>query len=515
MTHSPEKRIQSIVVLGGGSAGWMTAATLARMLKPEDVKITVVESEQIGTVGVGEATIPDIINFNRLLGIDEQEFMKATNATFKLGIEFNNWGKIGDKYMHPFGHHGADMMGIDFHQFWLYSKEKGNPKDIWKYSLSAMASYDNKFTLPGNDPRSVLSQLRYAYHFDATLYAKFLRKYAEDRGVTRKEGIVDDVSVNSENGHIENLHLESGDIVSGDFFFDCTGFRAVLISKTLGVKFDDWSHWLPCDTAQAVACHSDAPLTPYTQSTAKKAGWQWRIPTQQRVGNGHIYAKEFMSDDEARESLLEDLEGEPMGDPRVIRFRTGCQQKFWEKNCIAVGLSAGFLEPLESTSLYLIQVGISRFISLFPDGNLSPVIRDEYNRQIRQLFDQVRDFIILHYSATERDDSPFWNYCRNMSLPDSLNDKINLFREGGRVFRYEDDLFGKTSWVAVLLGQNIFPKVIDPIVAALPTEKVEQSLKSMDNAIKVAVDEMPAHREFIQKYCPSETETSKLSINWN
>ena len=515
MDHKPNNPIKHIVILGGGSAGWMTAATLSRMLKPENVKITLVESEQIGTVGVGEATIPDIINFNRLLGIDEQEFMKATNATFKLGIEFNNWGKKGDKYMHPFGHHGADMLGIDFHQFWLQSSERGNPNKIWDYSFAAKAAYADKFTLPVNDPRSVISQIRYAYHFDATLYAKFLRGFAEERGVIRVEGKVDNVSVHSETGNIETLHLESGQTISGDFFFDCTGFRSVLLSKTLGVEFEDWSHWLPCDRAQTVACHRTGSLSPYTVSTAKDAGWQWRIPTQTRVGNGHIYSSKFMSDEEGAASLLKDIEGEPMSDPRLIRFKTGCQKKFWEKNCIAIGLSAGFLEPLESTSLYLIQVGISRFISLFPDGNISPVVQKEYNRQIRQLFVQVRDFVILHYYATERTDTPFWNYCKNMSVPDSLQDKIDLFQDAGRVFRYEDDLFGETSWVAVLLGQNIIPKTIDPIVATVPSEQVERSLKSMESAIEKAIKTMPSHSEFISKYCPSENSDVKLSLDWN
>ena len=504
MANSPDTKIRNIVILGGGSAGWMTAATLSRMLKPEHVKITLVESEQIGTVGVGEATIPDIINFNHLLGIKEQEFMKATNATFKLGIEFKNWGKLGDKYMHPFGLQGADMMGIDFHQFWLYTREHGNTKPIWEYSISAEAAYDNKFILPTNDPRSVVSQIRYAYHFDATLYARFLRKYAENNGVQRIEGKVNDVTVNPESGNIETLHLESGETITGDFFFDCTGFRAILLNKVLGVEFDDWSHWLPCNTAQAVACDDSGPLKPYTQATAKTAGWQWRIPTQTRVGNGHIYSSEYISDDEANASLLEDLETDPRGDPRLIRFTTGCHKKFWEKNCIAVGLSAGFLEPLESTSLYLIQVGISRFISLYPDGKLSPVVRDEYNRQIRQLFVQVRDFIILHYKATQRDDTPFWDYCRNMSVPDSLIAKMDLFRAGGRVFRYEDDLFGQTSWVSVLLGQNIIPEVVDPIVSSLPPAQVEHSLRSMTQSIGDAVMKMPTHKEFISRYCPAD-----------
>lgn len=514
MQPNTDNHIKSIVIVGGGSAGWMTAATLSSMLKRDDVKITLVESEEIGTVGVGEATIPDIINFNLLLGIDEQEFMKATNATFKLGIEFNNWGHKGDSYMHPFGLHGADMMGIDFHQFWLASRKQGNPLDIWKYSLSAQASYDNKFTLPVNDPRSVMSQIRYAYHFDATLYAKFLRNYAETRGVTRIEGKVEDVVTHAETGDIESLRLQSGKTVEGEFFFDCTGFRSLLLSKTLGVEFENWGHWLPCDTAQAVACERKGPLTPYTKSTAKDAGWQWRIPTQTRVGNGHIYSSQFISDEDAKQSLIDDLENEPAADPRLIRFRTGCQKKFWEKNCIAVGLSAGFLEPLESTSLYLIQVGISRFISLFPDKSMSPVVREEYNRQIRQLFVQVRDFIILHYSATQRDDTPFWRYCRDMSIPDSLQAKIDLFKEGGRVFRYEDDLFGQTSWVAVMLGQNIIPKVVDPIAASVPTARVKQSLDSMVNAIEQASHQMPTHSEFIKQYCQSPSADEGLSIKW-
>lgn len=504
MAHSPAHKIKSIVILGGGSAGWMTAATLSRMLKPEHVKITLIESEQIGTVGVGEATIPDIINFNHMLGIDEQEFMKATNATFKLGIEFNNWGQKGDQYMHPFGLQGADMMGVDFHQFWLYSRDFGNPNPIWKYSVSAEAAYENKFTQPVNDPRTVVSQIRYAYHFDATLYARFLRKYSEERGVTRVEGKVTNVSQAPSNGNITALTLESGKTISGDFFFDCTGFRAMLIGKTLGVAFDDWSHWLPCNSAQAVACNDTGPLKPYTQATAKDAGWQWRIPTQTRVGNGHIYSNEFLSDEAARNSLIDDLESDPLGDPKLIKFRTGCQQKFWEKNCIAVGLSAGFLEPLESTSLYLIQVGISRFISLYPDGNLSSVVRTEYNRQIRQLYDQVRDFIILHYKATQRSDTEFWKYCANMSVPDSLQAKIELFQAGGRVFRYEDDLFGKTSWVAVLLGQNILPEVVDPIVSSLPKEQVERSLRSMTKSIGDAVMKMPTHKQYIEQYCLTE-----------
>ncbi|NNC37236.1 MAG: tryptophan 7-halogenase [Hyphomonadaceae bacterium] len=495
--------IKSIVILGGGSAGWMTAAALSSMLHPKDVKITLIESEQIGTIGVGEATIPDVINFNRLLGIPEDEFMKATNATFKLGIEFNNWGRKGDSYFHPFGVHGADMQGIDFHQYWLHLNKLGNGARLHDFSLGFVASQKNKFSLPNNDPRSVLSTLRYAYHFDATRYALFLRDYAEKRGVVRVEGKVKNVSTSSESGNIETLHLEFGEDISGEFFFDCTGFRSLLLSKTLGVKFVDWTHWLPCNSAQAIACEQSGPLLPYTKATAKDAGWQWRIPTQHRTGNGHIYSSEFMTDENAGASLLADLDGAPIGTPRQLRFTTGCREKFWEKNCIAVGLSSGFLEPLESTSIYLIQMGISRFISLYPDSSLSPVVRDEYNTQMRLLFDHVRDFIILHYSATERDDTPFWEYCKNMSIPDSLTRKIELFKEAGRVFRYEDELFAKTSWSAVFVGQNIVPRTVDPIVSTLPPSQVQKSLLSMQSAMNAATDKMPTHKQFIDKYCPS------------
>ena len=495
--------IKEFVIVGGGTAGWMTAAALSSMLTPEHTKITLVESESIGTIGVGEATIPDIINFNRMLGIPEDEFMKATKATFKLGIEFKNWGQVGESYFHPFGKFGADMQGIDFHQYWMHSHRNGNANEISSYSLCRKAADQNKFSLPSNDPRNVQSQMRYAYHFDATSYARFLRNYAETRGVVRVEGIVDKIKTSKNNGYITQLELQSGEVLSGDFFFDCTGFKALLLEKTLGVDYVDWTHWLPCDSAQAVASKQVGPLKPYTVATAKDAGWQWRIPTQHRTGNGHIYARDFMSDEQARESLLRDIDGDVMGDPKQLRFRTGCREKFWDKNCIAIGLSAGFLEPLESTSIYLIQMGISRFISMFPTADLPDIVSEEYNRHIRLLFDQVRDFIILHYCATQRNDTPFWEYCRTMTLPDSLIHKMELFRSAGRVYRYEDELFAKTSWVAVFLGQNILPQSVDPIVSTLPAEQVMRSLNSMEAAMKNAVMQMPSHQSFIDNYCLS------------
>jgi tryptophan 7-halogenase len=504
MAKFDQKPLQEIVIVGGGSAGWMTAAALSSMLDPKAVRITLVESDQIGTVGVGEATIPDIINFNHMLGISEAEFLKATNGTFKLGIEFIDWGRIGDSYVHPFGMHGVNMNGIDFHQYWLHSKAHGNPTSIQEYALSAVAAKQNKFTLPDPNPKSVFSHIRYAYHFDATLYAKFLRHYAEEHGVQRVEGKVINISQHPETGYISHLEMESGTAIEGELFFDCTGFAAMLLGRVMGVGYEDWSHWLPCNTAQAIPCEHHGPLTPYTRSTAKKAGWQWRIPTQNRTGNGHIYSSEFMGDDEAVAILLDGLDGQPLADPRKISFTAGHRHKFWEKNCIAIGLSAGFLEPLESTSLYLIQQGISRFIALFPDATLPAVIQGEYNRFMTQDFEQVRDFIILHYCATERDDSPFWNYCRNMSLPDSLTWKMDLFTTAGRIFRYEEELFSKDSWLAVFLGQNIMPKSYDTIVGTLPADQVTESIQSMQMAMAGAAQKMPTHAEFIARYCASE-----------
>jgi len=495
-----DNRLKNIVIVGGGSAGWMTAAALSRMLSPENVSITLIESDKIGTVGVGEATIPDMLNFNAMLGINEAEFLKATNGTFKLGIEFIDWGKKGESYIHPFGNIGSDMQGIDFHQYWLHSKANGNPAPLQDYSMCAVAGIHNKFALPDPNPRSVLSQIRYAYHIDATLYAKYLRGYAERNGATRIEGKVVDVSLDSENGNIASLEMDSGSVIRGDFFFDCTGFRALLSEDTLNVPFTDWSHWLPCDSAQTLASERVGPLLPYTKATAKSAGWQWRIPTQTRTGNGLIYSSQYMEDDTAIDILMDGLDSSPLGEPRKIRFKTGCREKLWTKNCIAIGLSAGFLEPLESTSLFLIQQGISRFITLFPTADISPVVRDEYNKQMLKEFYQVRDFIILHYVATQRDDSPFWNYCRNMSIPDTLKGKIDLFSEAGRVFRYDDELFSKPSWIAVCLGQNIIPKTNDPIVATLPPEQVQHSLNSMQKAMVQAAQNMSSHEAFLERY---------------
>ncbi len=498
-----DNAIKNIVIVGGGTAGWMCAAAMSRMLG-RAVRITLVESEQIGTVGVGEATIPNIAQFNQMLGIDEAEFMAATHGTFKLGIEFVDWGQLGESYLHPFGNHGVDMDGVSFHHYWSRLRACGDPTSIEEYSLSAVAARADKFTHPKADPRSILSHMSYAYQFDATAYAAYLRKYSEARGVTRIEGLVQHVSQDSESGFVTSVSLQDKQDIQGDLFFDCTGFRALLIGKTLGVDYQDWSHWLPCDSAQAIACDLNGPVIPYTRATARSAGWQWRIPTQHRTGNGHVYSSAYMSDDEASQILMDNLDGSPhMEAPKQLRFKTGKREKLWDKNVVSLGLSGGFLEPLESTSIYLIQAGISRFMALFPDKNMPAIERDEYNTLLGKEFDQVRDFLILHYIATQRDDSPFWTYVRTMDIPDSLTRKINLFKSGGRFFRYEGELFTDTSWIAVLLGQNIIPQRYDPIVDTLDMARVKDSLGSMHNAMKRAVQNMPSHDQYIAKFCPS------------
>lgn len=496
--------IKSVVIVGGGTAGWMAAAALARTLDTEQVSVRLIESDAISTVGVGEATIPNIIAFNRMLGINEREFMAKTQATFKLGIEFVDWTRKGEAYFHPFGSHGANMDGISFHHFWMKLRQMKKAYRIEEYCISAMAAENGKCALPSQDPRSVLSGLDYAYQFDATKYAAFLRDYAEHGGVNRLEGKVTDVNLRSEDGFIESIDLESGETITGDLFIDCTGFRALLIGKALGTGYQDWSQWLPCDSALAVPSEKTPNTKPYTRATAKPAGWQWRIPLQHRTGNGYVYCKDYISDDAATESLLSGLNGKALADPKQLRFTTGRREKLWVKNCVSLGLSSGFLEPLESTSIYLIQAGIRTFVSLFPDTGFSHAEIAEYNNIMELEFDQVKDFLILHYVANERYGEPYWDYLRNMDIPDTLTRKIELFKERGRFFRYDGDLFTETSWTAVFLGQNIIPRGYSPLVDSVPTQQLEQSLSSMQNAIKRSVDKMPTHEEFIRQYCPAD-----------
>jgi len=493
--------IRHVVIVGGGTAGWMAAAVLARLLRNGVTKVTLVESEEIGIVGVGEATIPPITTFNQLLGIDENDFMRSTQGTYKLGIEFYDWTRLGHRYMHPFGTFGLDMEAVKFHQFWLKSHLRGEEHDICEFNLCAVAARLARFTRPGNDPATVLASLKYAYQFDASLYARYLRNYSEQRGVVRREGKIVDVALRGEDGFIDAVVMEGGERIAGDLFIDCSGFRGLLIEGALKTGFEEWTHWLPCDRAVAVPCAGIANERPLTRATARKSGWQWRIPLQHRIGNGYVYSSPHLSDDEAATTLLANLDGEALAEPRFLRFTTGRRKLFWNRNCVALGLASGFIEPLESTSIHLIQSGISKLLSLFPHRGFEPAEIAEYNRLSISQIEQVRDFVILHYKATERNDSPFWRQCRDMDIPDSLARKIELFRAAGRLFRYEDDLFSETSWVAVLLGQNIVPRAYDPLVDTLGEQPIRGNLERMKQLIRRTAEAMPTQTAFIAKHC--------------
>jgi tryptophan halogenase len=491
--------IRKVLVLGGGTAGWMTAAALSKVLNGQ-VEVVLIESEQIGTVGVGEATIPPILTFNSMLGIDEREFMRATRATFKLGIEFRDWTRLGDRYIHPFGSFGLDIEAIKFHQVWRKVRDQVGP--IEDFNLAAVAARQNRFALPDPDPAKVLSSLKYAFHFDAGLYARFLRGFAEARGATRVEGKVADVALRGEDGFIQSVTLEDGRTFEADLFIDCTGFRALLIGQTLGGRYIDWSHWLPNDRAVAIPCDTGGDgLTPYTRATADKAGWRWRIPLQHRTGNGYVYSSAHIGDDEALTGLLAGLDGPARADPNFLRFQPGRREQAWIKNCVAIGLSSGFLEPLESTSIHLIQAGITKLLALFPDKGFDPLEIDEYNRLTALQVKLVRDFIILHFKATERSDTPYWDYVRTMEIPDSLARKIDLFAGRGRLFQSDYDLFAEPSWIAVLLGQGVIPRQYDALVDTLPEAALVQRLRRMSALIGQTAQAMPGHAAFIARYC--------------
>ena len=504
--------IRNVVIVGGGTAGWMTAAALSRM-SSAGVGITLVESEEIGTVGVGEATIPPLLDFNNILGIDENEFVRETQATFKLGIEFLNWAREGDRYIHPFGVYGRDAPGVKFHQLWLRERQNagdpGEPGDIGDYCLSVVAARNGKFTRPTNTPGAVLSTLRYAFHFDAGLYARFLRRYAEAADVKRVEGRIETVEQDSESGFITAVKLRDGRTISGDFFVDCSGFRSLLLGETLGVPYRSWQHWLPCDRAIAVPSAVAGPPIPYTRSTAGKAGWRWRIPLQHRVGNGHVYSSAHFSEEDATRELLGGLDSAPLAEPRHLRFVAGRRERLWEKNCVAIGLSGGFIEPLESTSIHLIQSGIFKLIGLFPDSGFARAEIDQYNGFLVEEYERIRDFIILHYWATERDDSEFWNHCRTMEIPDSLAQKVELWCGKGRLFRGQYDLFTDDSWIAVLLGQRKFPRSHDPLTETIPREEVDRFMASIRDVIQKTALAMPMHQQFIDHHCRAEPVESK------
>ena len=494
--------IKSITVVGGGSAGWMAAAALATYLGRR-ATIRLVESEEIGIVGVGEASVPHIRLFNgQWLGIDEAEFVKRTHGTIKLGIQFNDWGRIGDSYIHGFGTIGRAVGPLPFHQFWLKLRQAGRAATIGEYSPQTVMAPQGKFAPRDRNapPNSPLADIAYAYHFDATRYARFLRELAEQRGVQRIEGKIVKVNQRAADGFIESVTLASGQVVEGELFIDCSGFRGLLIEETLKTGYVDWTHWLPCDRAMAVPSERVDPITPYTRSTARAAGWQWRIPLQHRTGNGYVYSSRHISDDEACATLLANLDGKALAEPRPLRFTTGMRRKFWNKNVVALGLASGFLEPLESTSIYLAQSGITRLLSLFPRRDFSPLLVERYNRESAFEYERVRDFLILHYKVTERSDTPFWDYCRTMDIPDTLREAIDLFRLDGRYFRNGEDFFALPSWVQVMLGQGIVPRSYHPIVDEMPEDKLVEHVEGMRTMLAQAVGTMPTHQEWIDRY---------------
>ena len=480
----------------------MAAAALARALQ-YPVSIQLVESEDIGTVGVGEATVPHLRAFNQTLQIDEAEFVRAVRGTFKLGIQFVDWGREGQRYIHGFGSIGHDYRSLPFHQYWTKLVLQGKAQPLDDYSLNTAAATAGRFMSGASDapPGSPLSQVAYAYHFDAGLYAQYLRRYAEARGVKRIEGEVVDVHLRDGDGFIEAVTLKSGARIAGELFIDCSGFRGLLIEQTLKTGYDNWTHWLPCDRAVAVPSEKTAAATPYTRSTARPAGWQWRIPLQHRTGNGYVYASAQLSDDQASADLLARLDGRPLADPRVLRFTTGRRKQMWNRNCVALGLASGFLEPLESTSIYLIQSGIARLISMLPDQHMSPVLRDKFNTEAAFEIERIRDFLILHYCATERRDSEFWKYCGSMAIPDGLRAKMDLFRDSARFYRESDEMFALTSWVQVMVGQGILPKSYHPLVDAISDPELVQFGESVRQVIATCVAAMPLHEQFIDRHC--------------
>ena len=493
------QRIDRIIIVGGGTAGWMSASVLSKVLGPR-VKIELVESEQIGTVGVGEATIPQIRRLLSLLGIDENEFLSQVQGTIKLGIEFNGWGRPGDSYLHAFGNAGRPLGMLEFYHYWLRDRHQGSDKTLWTYSLNAAAAKQNRFEVFEKFGETGLTGLVRAYHFDASLVATYLRRIAEAAGVIRTEGQIVDVRLRPEDGFIESISLEDGSSMAADLYIDCSGFRGLLIEQALQTGYEDWTRWLPCDRAAAVQCASVDPLSPYTQSTARAAGWQWRIPLQTRTGNGYVYSSEYLSDDEAISTLMDKLDAKALTEPRVLRFTTGRRRKFWNKNCVALGLASGFLEPLESTSIHLVQSGLTRLINLFPAGGFDPETRDEYNRQCAYEFERVRDFIILHYHANQRSEA-FWVDRREMPVPEELSNKIELFRASGRLQEDTEDLFKNIAWLQVLLGQHVIPETYHPM-ADIPTdEQLSTFLGDIRRVVANRAGTFMDHRLYIDQHC--------------
>jgi tryptophan halogenase len=494
-------KIRKIVIVGGGTAGWMTAATFAKLGAGAGHSIELVESDEIGIVGVGEATIPPITDFNRSLQIDENEFVRATQATFKLGIEFADWLRLGHSYIHPFGHYGVFMHGIYFHHFWLRYIAQGGRIPDHAFNMNVTACLDNRFGWPQPGDPLPLPPMAYAYHFDAGLYAAYLRKMAEALGVVRTEGKIVDVQQRGTDGYIESVKLHDGRSVAGDFFVDCSGFRGLLIEQTLKAGFEDWTEWLPCDRAVAVPCDRVAATTPYTRSIAREAGWQWRIPLQHRIGNGYVYCSEYMSEDEATTRLLGRLDGTARATPRPLRFIAGRRKEVWKKNCVAVGLSSGFLEPLESTSIHLIQSAVAKLLFMFPRDTIEQATIDKYNMLARAELEEIRDLLVLHYTATERDDTPFWRHSRAIRKPDSLQMRWDMYERNGDIVIAVADLFKEASWFAVCHGQGLRPRSWHPFADIPSDAELERRLVLLSGDVRKRVDTFPTHDEYIRRHC--------------
>jgi tryptophan halogenase len=493
-TQHASRPVRRVVIAGGGTAGWMTAAALSRTLgKVLDIKL--IESDEIGTVGVGEATIPTLVHFHRLLDINEQEFMAATQATFKLGISFESWRARGEDYIHSFGMTGDDHWTAGFQHFWLKGRERGLARDYGDYCLELRAAQELRFGhLPNNG-------INYAYHLDASSYARYLRRFSQHFGVERIEAKIGTVERDPVTGHISALVLDSGNRIEGDLFIDCTGFRSLLLGQTLGIEYEDWSQWLFNDSAIAVQTASTGPALPLTRSMAHDWGWQWRIPLQHRVGNGVVFSSRYVDDDTARAKLLGNVEGKVLTEPRVIRFRPGQRKQTWAANCVAIGLSSGFLEPIESTSIHLIQRGIVRLLQCFPSGGICQSDIDEYNAQSSAEIESIRDFIILHYKVTNRRDTPYWHDAATMDVPRSLSHRIDLFRDTGRVFRFVNELFAENSWVQVMLGQGITPASHHPSADLMGDEELNAFLEAIRTSVNRTVAQLPQHQEYFERYC--------------
>jgi len=495
-------KITKLVVVGGGTAGWMAAAALSRILGTKKYSITLVESDEIGTVGVGEATVPSIQGFNEALGLDENEFVRETNATFKLGIRFVDWKAPGSEYFHPFGSFGVDMGGINFTHFWLRHLREGGSPDFGLFNAQTLAAREGRFGRT-KDINPSIPVVNYAFHFDASLYAKFLRKVSERQGVVRLEGKVISVAQHTESGDVTSVTLANGTTVAGDLFIDCSGFRGLLIEETLKSGYEDWSRWLPCNRAAAVPCDKVGPAAPYTQSTAREAGWQWRIPLQHRTGNGYVFCDSYISEQEACDLLVQRLDGKAQASPRVLKFTTGHRRRMWNKNVVAMGLAGGFLEPLESTSIYLVHVAIFRLLKYFPNDGISELLRASFNRELLAEYDNVKDFLIAHYKVTEREDTPFWAYCKNMSIPDSLQFRLDSFEQHNLSLVRDEEMFRDASWFAVLAGQGLLPRSHHPSADLMPSDEFQWRMAKIQQGTRGRSDIMPSHEAFIARTCAS------------